>query len=69
MLQERLVDLREALEDFRVGRNLLAHLDKVRTTYTLICTAWGLFRMVAAMIAPCSVKAKGNDLENLRLVR
>jgi hypothetical protein len=32
---------------------------KARTTYTLIWTACGLFSIVAAMIAPCSVKAVG----------
>jgi hypothetical protein len=29
------------------------------TTYTLISTARSLFRVVAAMIAPCSVNAQG----------
>src|SRR5688572_22375301 len=32
---------------------------KARTTYTLICAARGLLRMVAAMMAPCSVNATG----------
>lgn len=32
-----------------------------RTTYTLIVTACGIFNTIAAMIAPCSVKAWGGN--------
>jgi hypothetical protein len=35
---------------------------KARTTKTLIWTACGLFSTLAAMIAPCSVKAYGRYL-------
>jgi hypothetical protein len=35
-------------------------LRNARTTKTLICTACGLLRTFAAMIAPCSVKAYGS---------
>jgi len=42
----------------RASRNLT----KALITKTLACTARGLFRIVAAVIAPCSVKAKGRYL-------
>ncbi len=38
------------------------NLTKSRATKTLITTACSLFKMVAAMIAPCSVKATGGVL-------
>ncbi len=40
-----------------------------RTTKTLISIARELFRTDAAMIAPCSVKARGRTAENLRRER
>ena len=40
-----------------VTRSCSRSLTKARTTKTLISTAFGLFKTVAAMIAPCSVKA------------
>ncbi len=39
--------------------NICRMRTKARTTKTLICIARGLRSMFAAMIAPCSVKAKG----------
>lgn len=44
-----------------VGGQQLAQLHDARTTYKLISTARGLLRMVAAMMAPCSVKANGGN--------
>jgi hypothetical protein len=35
---------------------------KARTTKTLIPTALGLFKIVAAMMEPCSVKTNGENL-------
>lgn len=42
---------------------------KALTTRMLVSIATRLFRTVAAMIAPCSVKASGNTLENLSFWR
>jgi hypothetical protein len=41
-----------------VAANIRLDRSDLRTTYTLICAARGLFRIVAAMMAPCSVKAR-----------
>jgi hypothetical protein len=40
------------------------NLARKRTTETVMATARGLFRMLAAMRAPCSVKALGDTGEN-----
>jgi hypothetical protein len=46
-------------------RNLM----KARTIKTLTSMALGVFRTLAAIMAPCSVKAYGNALEYFRFSR
>jgi len=53
----------------RGSRRLRAILRKARMTNTLIATASSLLRTLAAMSAPCSVKARGRTGENLSRLR
>src|ERR1035437_826178 len=67
----RLVGVEAAVSSFSSDASLRASswvsvsatriLMNARTTNMLICTACGLLRMLAAMMAPCSVKAKGRE--------
>ena len=59
VFQQGLVNFRQAVENRRIGDQVSRICMNARTTKTLIATAFGLFNTVAAMIAPCSVKAKG----------
>jgi hypothetical protein len=69
VLKQCPVDFRQTLEDSLIGGNMLAKAYDARTTKTLMATAGGLFNTVAAMMAPCSVKAIGKARENFSLAR
>lgn len=77
MEEQRFFDLGEALEDGGVGREGFALFDEGADdpsagsgqVPTLIFTASGLLRTLAAISAPCSVKACGRTFEKLRFWR
>jgi hypothetical protein len=58
VLQERFVMLGEALEDDGVREQFLPHAYEGADDIDAMVTARGLRRIVAAMIAPCSVKTR-----------
>jgi hypothetical protein len=62
MLQQGLAISAKRLRIAALAANCSRICMKARTTKTLIATASGLFSTVAAMMAPCSVKAWGKYL-------
>ena len=62
MDEQCLVDLGKTSEDRRVRRERFADPDDVRMTKTDISAARWLRRILAAINAPCSVKAQGRCL-------
>ncbi len=63
VLQQRLVDLRQALQDRAVCREQLALLHERAYDEALIATAFGLFRTLAAMRAPVFSEGVGEIFE------
>ena len=61
MSADPVFQFRQLVREFLVSGQLFAHgKRKARTTRTLASTATGLFKTLASIIAPCSVKTHGN---------
>ena len=64
-----MIDIRQqpvSMQRAAFKQGLIPYVPADRATKTLIWTARGLLRTLAAMMAPCSVKARGRTGENLR---
>jgi hypothetical protein len=61
LLEQSLINLGQAIENGRLAAICSRSRTEVRTTKTLMWIVRSLWRMLAAIMAPCSVKAQGRN--------